>query len=217
MVAGRMQQSNRPIPRWMGLAPQFGWMMTDGPQLERATATAEDALLARVQAGDRAALVEIHDRFHARIFRFVALQVADGDVAADLTSEVFVRFLDALDGPRAPRSSLQGWLFGVARNVVNMHHRQRYRHPEVAIDEALPAEGDLDDAVADVDDRAALAAALAALTDEQQQVLALRYGSGLPIAEAAAAMGKSDGAIKQLQARAVAALARQMTQRTVTP
>lgn len=192
--------------------------MADRTPLDAAPTPADAALLERVLAGDRAALAAVHDRYHAAIFRFVSLRVADPELAADLTSEVFVRLLDAIRGPRPPESTLQGWLFGVARNVVRGHHRQRYRHPEVALDDGLPAGGgDLDESAARSEARSALSDALRSLTDEQQQVLALRYGAGLPIAEAAEAMGRSAGAIKQLQARAVAALARQMTQRTASP
>lgn len=200
-------------------APQSRRMMREPTHPERAAAPAEAALLARVLAGDRAALVEIHDRHYPAVHRFVSLQVADPDLAADLTSDVFVRFLEAIDGPRPPQTTLQGWLFGVAKNVVRGHYRRVYRHPEVGLDDAAAGndedpDGDLDMAVARDEERVALAEAMQALTDEQQQVLALRYGAGLPILEAAETMGKTAGAVKQLQARAVAALARQMTQRT---
>lgn len=213
-----------PVSRSAWRAPQSRRMTSEPTHPERATVPAEAALLTRVLAGDRAALVEIHDRYHPVIHRFVSLQVADPDLAADLTSDVFVRFLEAIDGPRPPQTTLQGWLFGVAKNVVRGHYRRVYRHPEVGLDDALVGsaghggdhDGELDTAVARDEERIALADAMQALTEEQQQVLALRYGAGLPILEAAEAMGRTAGAVKQLQARAVAALARQMTQRTAS-
>lgn len=191
--------------------------MTNRTHAEATAPPAESALLERVVGGDRAALVEIHERYHGAIYRFVSLQVDDPDVAADLTSDVFVRFLDAIGGDRPPQTTLRGWLFGVAKNVVRGHYRTAYRRPVVALDEALVGDGgDLDDSVTDDEDRAALAEAMRTLTEEQQQVLALRYGAGMPILDTAATMGKTVGSIKQLQARAVAALARQMTQRTAS-
>lgn len=210
-----------PVSRSAWRAPQSRRMTSEPTHPERAAVPAEAALLTRVLAGDRAALIEIHDRYHPVIHRFVSLQVADPDLAADLTSDVFVRFLEAIDGPRPPQTTLQGWLFGVAKNVVRGHYRRVYRHPEVGLDDIVAGNdedplGDLDTAIARDEERIALADAMQALTEEQQQVLALRYGAGLPILEAAEAMGRTAGAVKQLQARAVAALARQMTQRTAS-
>lgn len=191
--------------------------MTNRTHADATAPPAESALLERVVGGDRGALVEIHERYHAAIYRFVCLQVGDPDVAADLTSDVFVRFLDAISGDRPPQNTLRGWLFGVAKNVVRGHYRTAYRRPVVALEESFVGDGgDLDDRMTDDEDRVALADAMRTLTDEQQQVLALRYGAGMPILDTAATMGKTVGSIKQLQARAVAALARQMTQRTAS-
>lgn len=198
-------------------APQSRRMMRNPTHPERGAVPAEAALMMRVLAGDRPALVEIHDRYYPAVYRFVSLQVADPDLAADLTSDVFVRFLEAITGPNPPQSTLKGWLFGVAKNVVRGHYRQVYRHPEVGLEEDVDSDdAELDAAVTRDEERAALADAMSALTEEQQHVLALRYGAGLPILEAAETMGKTAGAVKQLQARAVAALARQMTQRTAS-
>lgn len=194
--------------------------MTNRTHADATAPPAESALLERVVGGDRGALVAIHERYHPAIYRFICLQVGDPDVAADLTSDVFVAFLDAIDGDRTPQTTLRGWLFGVAKNVVRGHYRTAYRRPVVALDESYAGDGgdagDLDDPVTRDEDRTALAEAMRTLTDEQQQVLALRYGAGMPILDTAATMGKTVGSIKQLQARAVAALARQMTQRTAS-
>jgi RNA polymerase sigma-70 factor (ECF subfamily) len=133
-------------------------------------------------------------------------------VAEDLTSEVFTRLLSALRDKNAPQNTLRGWLYGVAARVVSDHHRRHYRAPEVELDEALmsrdagPAE-----IVEKMLARADLKQAMTELTDEQQHVLALRFGYDMPIQEVARMLGKTEGAIKQLQARAVAALARKLT------
>lgn len=171
----------------------------------------EQVLLARARQLDTEALALIHDTYYTPIFRYVAFRVSDRDVAEDLTSEVFTRLLTALRDRNAPQNTLRGWLYGVAARVVSDYHRKRYRAPEVELDESLisrdasPAE-----IVEQMMTHAELKDAMAQLTEEQQHVLGLRFGYDMPIQEVARALGKSEGAIKQLQARAVAALARKL-------
>jgi RNA polymerase sigma-70 factor (ECF subfamily) len=172
----------------------------------------EQALLARARKLEAAALAEIHDVFYSPIFRYVAFRVGDRDTAEDLTSEVFTRLISALRDRHAPHNTLRGWLYGVAARVVSDHHRRRYRAPQVELDESLvsreagPAE--LVDAMLTRED---LDRAMAELTEEQQNVIALRFGHEMSIREVARTMDKSEGAVKQLQARAIAALARKLS------
>lgn len=171
----------------------------------------ELALLARARTLDAEALTEVHDRYYTPIFRYVAFRVSDRDVAEDLTSEVFTRLLSALRDKHAPQNTLRGWLYGVAARVVSDYHRRHYRAPEVELDEALVSrEAGPAEIVDQMLTHAELNQAMTELTDEQQHVLALRFGYGLPIQEVARTLGKTEGAIKQLQARAVAALARKL-------
>jgi RNA polymerase sigma-70 factor, ECF subfamily len=171
----------------------------------------ELTLLARARKLDSDALAEIHNTYYAPIFRYVAFRVGNREVAEDLTSEVFTRLLSALRDRTAPQNTLRGWLYGVAAHVVSDHHRQSYRTPQVELDvsiasrEAGPAE-----AVEAMLTRADLKRAMAKLTEEQQNVIALRFGYDMPIQEVARTMGKTEGAVKQLQARAIAALARKL-------
>ena len=172
----------------------------------------ELALLARARTLDADALAEVHERYYAPIFRYVAFRVSDRDVAEDLTSEVFTRLLSALRDKNAPQNTLRGWLYGVAARVVSDHHRRHYRAPEVELDESLMSR---DASPADIVEKmlthADLKQAMTELTDEQQHVLALRFGYDMPIQEVAKTLGKTEGSIKQLQARAIAALSRKLT------
>jgi len=171
-------------------------------------------LLARARKLETDALSQIHDMYYAPIFRYVAFRVGDRTVAEDLTSEVFTRLLSALRdrAALAPRNTLRGWLYGVAARVVSDHFRKRYRAPEVELDESLVSR---DDGPAEVVEarltREELKQAMTGLTEEQQNVLALRFGYDMPIQEVARTLGKTEGAVKQLQARAIAALARRMS------
>jgi RNA polymerase sigma-70 factor, ECF subfamily len=172
----------------------------------------DQLLLSRARRLDADALSQIHDRYYGPIFRYVAFRLSDPNLAEDLTSEVFVRFLTALREPAAPQNSLKGWLYGVAAHIVADHFRRRYRHPE---QELLETAVDPNNDPVDITDQTiawqALGVALNELTADQRQALALRFGDDLSIREAAQIMGKSEGSVKQLQARAVAALARRLS------
>lgn len=174
----------------------------------------ELALLARARKLDQDALAEIHDTYYTPIFRYVAFRVSDRDVAEDLTSEVFTRLLSALRDKNAPQSTLRGWLYGVAARVVSDYHRKQYRVPEVELDEAIVShERNPLEAVEALMTHEDLKHALQQLTEDQQHVLGLRFGYDMPIQEVARVLGKTEGAIKQLQARAIAALARKLSPR----
>jgi len=176
----------------------------------------ELTLLARARQLDPDALGLIHETYYASIFRYISFRVGDRETAEDLTSEVFTRLLAALRDRRSPQNTLRGWLYGVAARVVSDHHRQAYRAPQTELNDSL-ASNEFDPA-AMLDGKLTheiLQQALTELTEEQRHVLSLRFGSGLPINEVARALGKTEGAIKQLQARAVAALARKLAPQAV--
>jgi RNA polymerase sigma-70 factor, ECF subfamily len=182
------------------------------------TLTVQDelTLLARARQLDPEALARIHETYYTSIFRYVAFRVGDHTTAEDLTSEVFTRLLTALRDKHAPQNTLRGWLYGVAARVVSDHHRQAYRTPQVELDEELvSADHDPADIVERKLTQESVKRAMQDLTEEQRHVLSLRFGSDLPIQEVARALGKSEGAVKQLQARAVAALARQLSPKVV--
>ena len=176
----------------------------------------ELTLLARARQLDPEALAHIHDTYYTSIFRYMAFRVSDHATAEDLTSEVFTRLLTALRDKNAPQNTLRGWLYGVAARVVSDHHRKNYRAPQVELDEALVS---ADHDPADIVDRKltqeSVKRAMQDLTEEQRHVLSLRFGSDLPIQDVARTLGKSEGAVKQLQARAVAALARKLSPKVV--
>jgi RNA polymerase sigma-70 factor (ECF subfamily) len=167
----------------------------------------EKTLLERATRLDERALSEIHSRHYGEIYRYALYRTGRSEVADDIASEVFLRLLNALHNGRAPQTTLRGWLFGVASNLVADHFRRAPRE-SAALDEALAAPGTTS-AEAESNLRAReVRAALRRLTPEQQHALALRFGEGLSVEETAQAMGKSVGAVKVLQFRAVAALKR---------
>lgn len=172
----------------------------------------ELVLLNRARALDEDALTEIHQRYHSAIYRYISFRINDMQTVEDLTSEVFTRFLSALRDRHAPQNTIQGWLYGAASRVVKEQYRRQRRVQTTPLDESLPS--GMAGPEQGVEQRMSieqLRKALPLLTEEQQHVLALRFGQGMPISDVATLVNKSEGSVKMLQARAIAALTRHMT------
>ncbi|WP_420631142.1 sigma-70 family RNA polymerase sigma factor [Candidatus Leptofilum sp.] len=171
----------------------------------------EIKLLNRVRTLDQDALTEVHNQYYTSIYRYIAFRVNDSQTAEDLTSEVFLRLLSAIRDKSAPQKTLRGWLYGVASHVLKEHYRKKKRDSFTMLHEDIPsAEQSLDHQVDDILQNENLQAVMQGLTDDQQNVLALRFGFGMPIQEVANMMGKSVGSIKMLQARAIAAISQRI-------
>jgi RNA polymerase sigma-70 factor, ECF subfamily len=171
----------------------------------------EHELLAQARRFDQAALGRIHDKYYGPLFRYALYRTGDPETAQDIASDVLMRLLEGLRAGTGPTATLAGWLFGVAARVVSDHFRLAYRAPKVELSDGLadPHATPTSLTIAALQ-REELRQAVATLTEEQQHVIALRFGQDIPIQQVALMMGKTEGAVKQLQARAVAALARKM-------
>jgi RNA polymerase sigma-70 factor (ECF subfamily) len=176
---------------------------------EQRHVTDEQTLLERAQAFDEDALGKLYDEYAPPIYAYLYRRVQDAQLAEDLTSEVFVRVLQAIRARRLWKTSFQGWLYRIAHNLVVDHYRKQPATPVLELDEDLVADQkDLDSAVAERLSRQRLRSAIRWLTPEQQQVLALRFGQQLSAPEVGDVMGKSVSAVEALQHRALGALRR---------
>lgn len=174
----------------------------------------EKALLIHARALDQDALAVIHETYYAAMYRYISFRVDDLHTVQDLTSEVFTRFIAALRKRLGQPRSIGPWLYGTASRVVKEYYRDRKRWDLVAIDESMAAEQmGLDESLDQAWARRELHEAIQELTEDQQTVLALRFGGGLHIREVARLIKKSEGAAKMLQARAISALASRMVER----
>lgn len=171
----------------------------------------ERELLRRAGAFDKEALALIHDRYYPAVYRFLSFRVADHQTAEDLASEVFIRFLSAIRERTAPPNTIGGWLFGAARNVLKEQYRRQRRQSQTELDETLAGGDTPESRLMARLGQEELRRAIDELTPEQQDVLALRFGYEMPIREVAAAVNKSEGSVKMLQARAIAALTRRLS------
>lgn len=174
----------------------------------------ENSLLARIQRYDQQALTEVYDRYFDQIYRYLNYRLGEPEVAADLAGEVFLALVDALRAKKSPRSSISGWLYGVARNLAADYIKDKLRTVPL-VDDLIADDTSLTDQAYLAQLTPLLKKALLQLTEEQQHVLGLRFGQGLSLAETASLMDKSVGAVKALQHRALASLARFIPQEVV--
>jgi RNA polymerase sigma-70 factor (ECF subfamily) len=152
----------------------------------------------------------VYDRYFPDVYRFVYYKVNDEQVAEDISSDVFVRLLEAVKKQRGPKDNLKGWLLSTASNAVADHFRQVYRKPTEELSERMPDEEapTLREAIDHREQVDTVHDAYAELTPDQQNVLALRFGDGYSLQETADLMQKKVNAVKALQFRALAALQR---------
>ena len=170
-----------------------------------------DRLVTEAKAGDREAFGRIFDAYAVPIHRFIASRVNSPSDAEDLTQLVFVKALEALPRYEARGIPFGGWLFRLARNAIIDQIRTRRDH--LSLVAAVTRE--TDDAGPEAkaalrEDLDRVARAMTELTDDQREVIALRFFAGLSVLEAAVAMGRQEGTIRGLQFRAIASLRRSL-------
>jgi len=179
--------------------------------MTRTDDAAIEELVAAAKAGDAEAFGRLFDHFHEPVHRYIAARVRRPSDAEDLAQLVFVKALEAL--PRYEQRGIPfgGWLFRLARNVVIDHIRTNREHVDVdaLLERADQRAGPEAQAVAR-QEMDAVAVALAELTEEQRDAIALRFFAGLSAREAAAAMGKQEGTVRGIQFRAIGALRRRL-------
>lgn len=170
----------------------------------------ESHLIERAKAYDERALSELYRRHANAIFRYVYYRVGDQVVAEDLVADTFVRMLEGLPGYEDTGRPFEAWLYRIAQARVVDYYRRHSLRRATPLDEGLTAgeEADLDRLVAVQDDFRRAWQALNNLTDDQQQVISLRFIAGYSTAEVAGLLEKSEGAVKALQHRALASLRR---------
>jgi RNA polymerase sigma-70 factor (ECF subfamily) len=175
----------------------------------------EAQLLKRAREFDQAALTEVYQSYHAAIYRYIYHHLGDAQTARDLASDVFRRFLQALRNGGGPTRQLRAWLYRVAHNLIVDELRRRKHRDHQSLDDA-PGDAfkdrafNLDNLVGNAIAMERVCCALLALTDEQRQVVVLKFLQGMNNAETAEITGKTIGAVKALQHRALEALRAQL-------
>jgi len=185
-------------------------------EAEECVLSEEQQLLRRVRSLDETALGTVFDTYYPRLYRYVYQHLRHQATAEDLAAEVFTRLLEHLAGGGGPRQYLQAWLYRVAHNlVVDESRRQVYRDHELLEEWMTTGRQDV---VGDVQQALAwqrARAALAELTPQQRAVIVLKFLEGCSNKEVARVLETSEGAVKSLQHRGLAAMRRALEQAEV--
>ena len=169
-------------------------------------------LLTRAYQLDEEALVELHEEFYPVVYRFVRFRLEDEQLVEDITSDVFLHFLNALSQERMSIRDVRGWLLGTASNLIYDQLRRKYRHPieDLERHEDLPDELHPETIVENDMANQLVRQCVKELTEDQQKVLSLRFSQGMSVGETARIVHKSVNAVKVLQYRALSTLRRML-------
>ena len=164
----------------------------------------DERLLIEAAQSDPARFGELYEENFSRVYAFVSRRVHNRQEAQDLTSQVFARALANIRRFEWRGTPFAAWLYRMASNAIADHYQSKARElplhdPQVTDDELLQVER-----------RATLARYVERLPAEQRRVVALRFFEGRSIREIAERIGKSEGAVKQLQWRALQKLRAQI-------
>ena len=163
------------------------------------------AVLQRVRKGQPDAVAALCTAWYPKVLRYMHYRVSP-DVAEDLTAEVFVRVLRSL---KTQQGSFPAWLFRIAENIVIDHRRSTAVRKQEVMHEQLEQHEDAlrrpDEAVAS---RMDIENAMGQLSDDQRQLVTLKFLEGLGNEDIAQVMNRSVGAVRILQFRALEALRR---------
>jgi len=175
----------------------------------------ERELVLQAQAGNAEAFGQLYDAYMERIYRFIFFRVEDQQTAEDITSQVFLRAWNNLDRFRLGRTPYLAWLYTIAHNAVIDHYRTR--KVTTALEDVRLSQPDYAEVVESNIDFAvemrSIKSAMRTLTDDQQQVLTLKFIEGMSNDEIARYIGKREGAVRALQMRGLRALAKQLEEK----
>jgi RNA polymerase sigma-70 factor (ECF subfamily) len=169
----------------------------------------EKDVVCRAVSGDVQAFAQLYEENFDRIYRYIFLRLGNQAEAEDLSQEVFVKALEAIGSYKWRNLPFASWLFRIAHNQMVDHIRKQARMKESALDddsmtsisEANPAsvaeQGLEIERLLDSVDK---------LSPAQREVISLRFGAELSIAEVARVLGKSPGTVKALQYNGIVAL-----------
>jgi RNA polymerase sigma-70 factor (ECF subfamily) len=161
---------------------------------------ADDRLLVESAQRDPERFADLYAMHFDRVYAYIARRVPVRSDAQDLTAEVFHQALANLGRYEWRGIPFAAWLYRIAANAVIDHHHRS------AQSEALPALDALQEPPGQTEHRAALYRAVRELPADQRRVIEMRFGEDRRTAEIATALGRSEGAVKQLQFRALQTL-----------
>lgn len=168
-------------------------------------------VVAAAQDGDGQALAALYDAFSDRVYRYALVILRDHEAAEDVTSDVFLGVLRNIGSFEWRQgSTFESWVFRIAHNVIVDEKRRQLRRPTVPLAEEdemrLVSPADIEDSVIDAVELRDAWRNVAGLPKGQRRVLELRLVAGLSAEETGEVLGKSPGAVRVLQHRALTTL-----------
>lgn len=174
----------------------------------------ERLLVDTAKTGDEKALSELYLLYFPRVYRYILARTGNTYDAEDLAEEVFMRVLEAIERFQWREAPFSAWLFRIAHNaVISQRRKETARGKSGPLLDGIPVDSAGPEEL--VEHRLVLNEVMAAaqkLPEAQRQVIALRFGAGLTVAETARAMNKGEGNVKVIQHKAIAKLREMMGQ-----
>ena len=161
----------------------------------------DERLLIEAAQRDPARFEELYDRTFERVYAFVARRVGNRAAAEDVTAEVFHRALHNIGRFEWRGTPFVAWLYRIAWNEIVDQAKRSAREVALTVE---PTHEEMDE----VERRATVFKMVEELPDAQREVVLKRFTEDRSIADIAREMGRSEGAIKQLQFRALETLRR---------
>ncbi len=180
-----------------------------GYSTRQAAKSLEEELVQKACSGNREAFGELYDRFVDRIYRYIYFRITDEPTAEDLTSRVFLKAWENLPRYRATATPFMAWLYTIAHNAVIDHYRMK--HPTTGLDDMVQLSSNEprpDEQCESVFEGQALRRSLMRLTQAQRDVIVMKIVQGMETNEIAVLLGKTEGAVRALQMRALQTLAK---------
>jgi RNA polymerase sigma-70 factor, ECF subfamily len=176
-------------------------MVVRAPASRRSPEQAEERLLVEAAQKDPTRFAELYEINFERVYAFIARRVGDRDATEDLTSEVFHKALANLRRFEWRGVPFAGWLLRIAANAITDRAQRTGR--ELAVDDPPEPGTDASTLVdlEEVEQRARLFRLVDQLPEDQRRVIAMRFAEEKGIREIAEALGRTEGAVKQLQFR----------------
>jgi RNA polymerase sigma-70 factor, ECF subfamily len=171
-------------------------------------------IIVRAQRNDQWAYEQIYNRYVDALYRYLYARCGNAAMAEEALGELWLRVVQHLPRFRVPADgadqAFSAWLYRIARNLlVDMQRSHRFTAGDIPASLAAPT-AELDAAVQQRDEHRQLVDAVNRLTADQREVILLRFHGEMTSAEVAQRTGRSETAVKALQHRALAALARTM-------
>ena len=170
----------------------------------------DERLLIEAAQRDPLRFAELYENNFERVYAYVAYRVRDRSEAEDLTAEVFQQALAGIQRFEWRGVPFAAWLLGIAARVLADRWERLGKRQEVPADELEQAGID-----AAIEQRAMLFQLVDSLPEDQRKVIIRRFVDQRSIREIAQELGRSEGAVKQLQFRALQTLRAHMRSKYV--